>query len=146
MRWSIEELIYSIKIVSNHGFPFLFRLKNIFRSIWRSIKVITKWVFKGYCNPAIWDLDEYLITVITQRLRMFKKMNVNSYPAGLKDDTDWRDVLNRLIHGFEVMKSESIYLEVLYKEEDPEAAYRLQSEYDSTTMELFVKYLRDLWD
>ena len=55
-------------------------------------------------------------------------------------------VLNRLIHGFEVMKSESIYLEVLYKEEDPEEAYRLQSEYDRTTMELFVKYFRDFWD
>lgn len=146
MRWSIEELIYSIKIVSNHGFPFLFRLKNIFRSIWRSIKVITKWIFKGYCNPAIWDLDEYLITVIIQRLRMFKKMNVNSYPAGLEDDMEWCYVLDRLIHGFEVMKSESIYLEVLYKEKDPEEAYRLQSEYDRTTVELFVKHLRDLWD
>ena len=96
MRWSIEELIYSIKIVSNHGFPFLFRLKNIFRSIWKSIKVITKWIFKGYCNPAIWDLDEYLITVIIQRLRMFKKMNVNSYPAGLKDDIEWCYVIDRL--------------------------------------------------
>lgn len=146
MRWSIEELIYSIKIVSNHGFPFLFRLKNIFRSIWRSIKVITKWIFKGYCNPALWDLDEYLITVIIQRLKMFKKLTMHSYPADLKDDVEWRDVLNRLIHGFEVMKSESIYLEVLYKEEDPEEAYRLQSEYDRTTMELFVKYFRDFWD
>ena len=44
------------------------------------------------------------------------------------------------------MQSESIYLEVLYKEEDPEEAYRLQSEYDRTTMELFVKYFRDFWD
>jgi hypothetical protein len=77
---------------------------------------------------------------------MFKKMNKSSYPAGFKDATEWYDVLDRLIHGFEVMKSESIYLEVLYKEKDPEEANRLQSEYDRTTMELFVKHFRDLWD
>jgi len=170
MRWSVEELIYGLKIASNREYKLKYRIINFPAAIWRMVKVFFKWLFTGYCWATIWSLDYYFMEVIIQRLKMFKKMNKNGYPANFKNEEEWEKIIDRLIHGFEVMKSEEYGLD--YEQVEPtfepskdfkdcitmtidrtpeqeaemRAAWKKQEDYDEETMDLFIKYFRNLWD
>lgn len=150
MRWSIEELFYSIGAVSGKGMPFRWRLSNIFKSMWRVTKCIFKWIFTGYGWATLWNLDEYLVKVIHFRLKLFRKMNRTGYPADLADEEAWNAILDRLIKGFEVMLEprsldEQCNLILIFKEKDQSETVSKEA-YDQETLELFVKYFRTLWD
>jgi hypothetical protein len=182
MRWSVEELIYGLKVASNNELKLRYRIIGFPAAVWRMTKVFFKWVFTGYCWATIWDLDHYLMTVFIQRLKMFKKMGKNGYPFGVVEDlsddyTDeearekWIFIIDRLIHGFEIMDSdeyaddyESGEMKITKRtingkevnsitfdrtpeqEEAMKAAWKKQTDYNEETMALFIKYFRDLWD
>lgn len=173
MRWSIEELLYGIKVASNRGFTLRDRILGLPRSLWRIAGVIIKWIFTGYCWATIWDLDHYFMEVFIKRLKMFKKLNVNSYPSDFDNKKEWDNIIDRLIHGFEVMGSEeyatSYIKDDIYpiftkttingkivntlnlnstpeQEEEMHAAWEKQKAYDDETMEIFTMYFRYLWD
>jgi len=169
MRWSIEELFYAIKIVSGSGMSFTWRLIHIFKSTWRIITTIIKWIFTGYCSASLWNLDNYLITVIIQRLKMFRKAKRVGYPAEFNGKDEWNNILDQMIDGFEIMRDQSIsdkafdiidktntsakdiVLDIPSRLSDEERAQIIKAEKeqhisDMLTLRLFVKYLKNLWD
>jgi hypothetical protein len=99
---------------------------------------------------------------------MFKKINVNSYSCDVENLEEWKKIIDRLIHGFEIMRSEEYALdyesvEPVYEklengmasvsfprtpeqEAQMKAAWKKQADYDEETLKLFIKYFRDLWD
>lgn len=174
MRWSIKELIYGIQVASNRECKIWYRIIHCFSSGWRIIKVIFKWIFTGYCWATVWGLDYYLIDVYINRLKQFRKMHKRGHPANLTNDEEWwYKIIDRLIHGFEIMKSKEYGLDydmkldqIVWKDSEvmgvkvksfnvertPEeeakmkAAWKKQADYDKETMELFNEYFRNLWD
>lgn len=166
MRWSIEELLYGIKIASNCEFKFWYRLTHFFPAAWRIIKVICRWIVSGYCWATIWDLDRYLMNVAIIRLKLFKKANFDGYPFEFESKHDWDKMIDRLINGFEVMRDQSIYDEGVksldyslkvdekgyynFEVDDSEqslikSAGKKQADYDEETVTLFIKYFSYLW-
>lgn len=168
MRWSIEELIYGLKNASNRKFKLRYRIIRFPAAVWRMTKVFFKWLFTGYCWATIWDLDHYLMTVFIQRLKMFKKMGKEGHPWDMESNEEWEQLVDRLIHGFEIMDSDEYaddyeFVEPVFEdkgngftsinfprtpeqEEAMKAAWKKQTDYNEETMALFTKYFRDLWD
>lgn len=158
MRWSIEELVEGIKVASGHDMGWRWKFRHCFQSFGRSVGVSFKWIFAGYCWSSVWALDEYFITVIIQRLKMFKKLKKTGYPTDLKDDEEWNIIIDHLISGFTIMQSNSIFQEVEdtidftqhnISAEDEKRIRKAQNKQiasNKETLQLFVKYFRDLWD
>jgi hypothetical protein len=168
LRWSLEELIYGIKIASNRDYKFWYRLIRFPKAFLRIINVIIKWVFTGYCWATVWSLDHYLIDIFIIKLKQFKKLKKSGYPSELNNQQEWDAIIDRLIHGFEIMKSEEYGLDyeqgemiitdngsglgTISFEQTPEEeeqmslAWKKQLNYDEETMNLFNKYFRHLWD
>jgi hypothetical protein len=177
MRWSIEELIYGIKVASNNERNLWYRSIHLFSSGKRITEVVFKWIFTGYCWATIWGLDYYLMETFVERLKVFKKLNGFGYPhreGEIESQEDWDKIIDRLIHGFEVMISEEYSLEYIKEcdlntiftkkiinghectalsfERSPEQekfmydCWKKQEDYDKETMRLFTKYFRSLWD
>jgi len=173
MRWSIEELIYGIKVASNRDYRFLYRVVHAPSSFIRMFQVIFKWIFTGYCWATIWSLDYTMIEFFIERLKMFKKMNKYGYPSSLSGEEEWNNIIDRLVHGFEIMNSEEYSLDydrdgikssfkeikldgktvTAYNVERTEeqkkemmCAWKKQADYDKETMRLFALYFRNFWD
>jgi len=156
MRWSIEELIYGLKVASNSGYKIIYRIINLPIALWRILKVIIHWIFTGYCWTTIWGLDYYLIEVFIKRFKQFKKLNRIGYPYDLSGSEEWEDIIDRLIIGFENMRDEKflnypdIELSKISESEEDKKLIRTninkQRLYDKETLELFSKYFRAFWD
>jgi hypothetical protein len=176
MRWSLEELLYGLKVATEDGW-FWRRLVRLPKTIWRQIKVLFHWIFTGYCWATIWELDSYLMKVILQRLKQFKKMDRMGYAPidSVRSEEDWEKVLDRLILGFEIMIDTRIadnhpelhgslkekevtvggktIMATVWENDSPKEVIDLmlkaqleQSTYDEETMLLFAKHFRALWD
>ena len=57
MRWSIEELIKYWRYYSERNMYYWFR--NFFSNRKRRIKLLFRWISKGYCEESLWNLDRY---------------------------------------------------------------------------------------
>ena len=157
MRWSIEELFFGIKIASNSGRPFLYKLTHCFNSFYRILRVIFRWVFTGYCQQSLYDLSTFFMLVIYQRLKMFKKLGIESSPVGLELE-EWEQIIDRLIKGFDIMINGTLYAEgtkaithfCLALTDDEKRTVRdsvnKQEAYDKETLQLFARYCGDLWN
>lgn len=85
-----------------------------------------------YSEKECWGLYVYLSRDIAKALKSFKKISKHSYPGNLNSMEEWHEVLDKMIHCFEILgeddwdiKDESKVLEGLH---------------------LFSKYYLDLWD
>lgn len=173
MRWSIEELVYAWKFYKEHNFMVWFI--RFPKNTWRRIKLLFHWIFTGYTRQSLWNLDKYLIDVIIFRLIKFRKSCKNSYPAELASVEDWNSILDDMIDKFikcrddyysnqeplpkPIIKQIEVKINNIIKvvrnisfesnESEDKARlelYNLQDKNDREALELFCKYLYDLWD
>lgn len=172
MRWSLQELRKGMISVSNKGSKFWYRVKHFHSSVYWQTRVLIKWIFKGYCDISIFDLDSYLANVIADRLGIFINMKKTGHPTTFEDQDEWESQLRtlyRLWNDFknntyiEEMSAPEISLvdvevngEILKKiqfsnqtEEDSERnAYLIkkQQENNEEALRLFAEYFGFLWD
>ncbi|OSA95689.1 UNVERIFIED_ORG: hypothetical protein B2H93_04525 [Clostridium botulinum] len=92
-------------------------------------------------NSELWDLDLTIINFILPRLIKFKKININSHPIKCDSIENWHKIIDKMIWSFQFAKDVS---RLNYSNE-----YRKDStnwnKYNEG-MDLFKKYLLDLWD
>lgn len=106
LRWSIEELIYAWGMYSPWNWrDFFLGVPRRFR---KRVKLILHWLFRGYTLESLWSLNEYLMEIFIYRLKAFKNSRYMSYPGNLGSQEEWNEILDRMIKGFEVMKSEEL--------------------------------------
>lgn len=146
MRWSVEELIKSLKAASGKGMRLKYRIRYFFRTLSQQLNILFVWIFKGYCHVSIYNLDSYLSEVIVQRLKLFKKINIYSAPCNFDTWEEWEAILDRLINGFDSWKTESIYTEAKSNGLDSAEAMKKQNEYNEETLRLFTEYFGHLWE
>lgn len=169
MRWSIEELLWALKIYKEYRF--LTWLKRLPRNTYRRTKLFFKWVFTGRTDQVLWNLDTYLETVIISKLKDFRKQNLSGYSCDLESMQDWLNVIDEMIDTWEKMHSEyyinlieevpSVTKDIMIKgisvksvsfprtEEQMQNFHELvkkQNENDLRALELFSKYFHALWD
>lgn len=170
MRWSVEELIKYWRYYSERNIYYWFR--NFFINRKRRIKLLFRWIFKGYCEESLWNLDRYFSEVILFRLKKFQKMNKMGYPSQLENEEEWNSKLKEMIEKFEILINSSIEDEIdLSKcgfekeieidgkifnawtsgktDEERKAdmeIYLKQHKNDSEALELFKELYFDLWD
>ena len=87
---------------------------------------------RGFDDSELWNLDITIIKFILPRLKAFKDYT-KSIPYSLKSEIEWKDILNRIILGFE-----------LYLESDIADLNDSESKIDEA-FKLFFKYFKSLW-
>ena len=53
-----------------------------------------------YDKHELWNLDEYLALHISEAIKEFKNVNVNSYPGKLENIEEWHNILDEIIYSF----------------------------------------------
>ena len=89
-----------------------------------------------------YDLDFTICKFIIPRLYKFKDINVNSRPIDFKSIEEWHKVVDKIILSFEIMKN---FKDLKYLRASKKEFNKLIEKYEEG-MELFKKYLGDLWD
>lgn len=114
----------------------------------KDIHWILQKVFKGYNDPDLWNLDHCFVKMILPRLKSFKRMKRNGYPATatgtypeISCPEDWERILDAMIKGFESFliecDSDCVFTTEKYMQ--------LQKEIDHG-LKLFGKFFQYLWD
>lgn len=87
-----------------------------------------------YSKQECWDLYVFMAKDIMMALKSFKKCNINSYPGSLSSIEEWHEIIDKMIHSFEIIANDNIVAQMHCKEEIQEG------------LDLFAKYFMDLWD
>lgn len=87
---------------------------------------------RGFDDSELWNLDTTIIKFILPRLKAFKDYT-KSIPYDLKSETEWKDILDQIILGFE-----------LYLESNIADLNDSESKIDEA-FKLFFKYFKSLW-
>ena len=85
----------------------------------------------------LYNLDKTLAEYILPRVKRFREINKESYPADLKDMKAWNKILDQIIFSFQYSLKESI-------EADEKIREKNQRKYKKG-MKLFAEYFEDLW-
>lgn len=64
--------------------------------IGRKIKWAWQRLTRGYSDCDLWGLGNVVCRFVHPRLKAFIKMNVHSYPAGLKSMDEWKSILKEM--------------------------------------------------
>lgn len=83
------------------------------------------------------NLDKTLANYILPRVKRFREINKQSYPADLKDLKQWNKILDYIIWAFQYSLKETI-------EVDEKTREKNQRKYKKG-MKLFAEYFEDLW-
>jgi len=103
---------------------------------------------RGFDDSEVWNLDCSLARYILPRLKRFKKIT-HGHPSSLESFEAWKEILDKMILSFQLIKDgskillsdkEEITLEEYIKYEEEREA-KIQEGID-----LFAKYFRGLWD
>ena len=103
MRWSIEELIKDLKIVSNSDYGFWYRLTHIPQSLYRQTRSLFYWVFTGYGYTTACNTGKAIVNEIVAKLKSFRKLDKKGYPIinNIEDVDDWNNFIDSMITGIE---------------------------------------------
>jgi len=81
---------------------------------------------RGFDSSELWNLDGTIAKFIYPRLKAFAECSDGIHPDGLSQE-EWREILNKMVVGFELMSSDQIKTEEEENIEDE--ALKLFSEY-----------------
>ena len=126
-------------------YPLLYRLERF----QYSIKKIYQKIVKGRADEEIWNLDYYIVRYVTPRIVELRDMDRYGYPAELKSDEEWQEILNKIAEAFVLYKMDIDGEESLYKDGNGKydfSEYRRFNDKIQEGLELFGKYLRYLGD
>jgi hypothetical protein len=135
----------------------LFRPWKILDYTWDEVRYAWQRVFRGWDDTVAWSLDWYLAKMIPVWLKELKK-NRHGLPGTIFEDKDldeignstpegeiraeikWNDILDKIIHGFEVYAEleHLVFTDLKEYEKDKEA---FEEGFD-----LFRKYFGNFWD
>ena len=103
MRWSIEELFWALRMVWS-----IVTIKSIPRYTYLTFYHILFWLFHGYSDYSLWNLDGFLIDVMVKRLENFQnhsqhkiEMMIDGY---YPDEQELQDMISKIILGFKLYK------------------------------------------
>lgn len=108
---------------------------NRTRDLPRRFKWLRQRFTRGYADPDIWDLDRTIVEFVYPRLKHFVTWQCEhgkSCPVGL-DPSTWLEILRKMERAFELLHEDGF----VFEKEEKEIKEGL---------ELFAKYLPDLWD
>lgn len=115
-----------------------------------------KWMKKHgtYVNPReCWNLDYTIARFALPRLKVYKK-DCNCYPGKGDADTPekWDEILNKMIMAFEYVleddywwRNDPRYKMIDFKDENFVTEVKRRQLVIKDGLELFAKYLQDLW-
>lgn len=109
MRWSIQELFKALKLYRSHNIWRWF-IELPYRWI-RRTGVILRWLFKGYTISFVADSHMFLAEIIVDRLKLFKKHCLLSYPHEFESVERWRDTIDLMIVKWENLLNETYMAE-----------------------------------
>lgn len=118
--------------------------------ITRQIKWFWQRRTRGFDDRDLWNLDNTIIKFIYPRLEVFRTWQSEhgmSYPSNL-DPAAWLDVLNEMVKAFKLLSDTEREFTPKSGEKIEELLKRNETENEQVRvgLELFAKYLRDLWD
>ena len=124
----------------------------------------------GVSDAECWSLESTLTKFILPRLKHFKKINVNSYPADITHER-WNEILDEIIWTFEYMNDDerfnpiprikdviidmNKYIDNINREKTPEEKQAWKEYFEKSAeleerrkkgMQLFAQYYFQLWD
>ena len=107
---------------------------------------------KGYCDEDVWEPYIFISRTIVNILKDFKKIQVG-YPANLKIEDEWKQILDEIIEGFEIILSKDSPPLTLNEEEWKKLPDDLKDNQEledirkiNRAWELLREYFFDLWD
>lgn len=168
MRWSVEELFRAWQYQYSFHFKWWKKVFFGWGSFYRCIKATIHWLFKGYTQEELWNLDKYFLDVIILKLKHFQKIEKCGHPNDFASIKDWEKMVDDIINSFEKMKycyyedmipnlelytekNEFNFTVVKFKrqknhEKIRDLAYRAQYENNEKALFLFTKYFNHFWD
>jgi hypothetical protein len=102
----------------------------------RAVGMLMDYWESGCTEPDVWDLHADLLRYVLPRLRLFRRYNVNSFPMGMTFE-QWKSSQDDMIFALELVLDNDH--PASYYTEEVMQRYR-------RGLELFGKYLPDLWD
>ena len=84
------------------------------------------------------NLDKTLARYILPRVKRFREINKQSYPADLKDMKQWNKILDSIIWAFDYSLNEEKIIQDEKEREKNQRKYK-------KGMKLFSEYFEDLW-
>ena len=109
------------------------RIKNFFQR-----------VFRGYDDRIYWDLGNHFAEYMLPKIKYFKKMEKNGYPAGLSEK-EWDDIIDKIIWSLERVVNDDV---VSYKNcrLRPKKTWMPRIKKQQEGLKLLGEYLTSLWD
>ena len=145
-----------IRLFSNN---WRYAIPRFFENTFYSIKWAYQRVIKGYDDTMVWNyyssMTEQTIKIVT-----ILRDTLHGYPSNLKDTKEWRQILTKIIKGFEAIKAidecdfmrptkqivkTGIFKGCPHSRLDKRMLTRLQKQRDEG-FALYVKYYTNLWD
>jgi len=116
-------------------------------NLWSTIRWF-KWswqrAFRGYADCDVWNMFNYLNTIIIPMLEHLREFN-SGFPTECTDAAQWKGILNQMIEGF---KSSERISNLDYPGDV--TTWNVQINKDekifADSMKLFSKYYLALWD
>lgn len=87
----------------------------------------------GFDETETWDLFVSIAQYTLPRLKHFRE-NIISHPGTMTMD-EWKDILQKMIDGFEIVVDDNMYVN-----------YPIKSKILEEGLALFAKYYTNLWD
>lgn len=109
---------------------------------YRIIKLWQK-LTRGYTDEEVWDLKTSISDFIIPRLERLQKIR-HGYPADLTDE-QWQEIISKILRAFYLVKEEYDRGNHMSQEEWLQKD-KISEKYKKEGLELFAKYIDNLWD
>jgi len=118
----------------------------------RRLKYLIQRCRKGYCDEDVWEPYVFIARSIVNILKEFKETQVG-YPYSLESEDEWKEILDQIIEGFEIMATKDSPPITTNEEEWAQLSDKLKDDYSledikkiNRAWDLLRKHFFELWD
>jgi len=112
------------------------------KEFFREIKYFFQRGKRGYSDRDLWDIGEYLSTIVPPMMRDLKD-NGSGYPVKIGSRKKWEEILEDIAKGFEAQLKLKVNYSKRYNENGKELEELLKTK--DKGLKLFIKYLGAFW-
>jgi hypothetical protein len=120
----------------------LYRVRCFVKNFFRGIKYRRQRARRGYSDRDLWDIGEYLSTIVPPMMRHLKD-NGSGYPVKIGSRKKWEEILEDIAKGFEAQLKLKVNYSKRYNENGKELEELLKTK--DKGLKLFIKYLGAFW-